>query len=111
MVEKTFCNICIKTIWGNAKAICCDICNNWVHIKCNSISSARYDELSNSNESFFCLKCFKEALPFGSQNNDDFEKTVVLGVNKDFKLEQDKYTMDPGDNCIINMLLFNQSPN
>ena len=26
-------------------------------------------------------------------------------------IKQDTYTMDPGNNCIINTLFFNQSPN
>ena len=37
--------LCGKNVRGNSKAVCCDVCDNWVHIKCNGISACRYDEL------------------------------------------------------------------
>ena len=83
--QKVLCNICDKTIRENAKAVCCDICDNWVHIKCNSISPNRYDELCDeeNDESFYCIKCFKEALPFGFANDNNFHQAVTLGLNSE----------------------------
>ena len=58
--KKIPCNICGKNIRGNAKAVCCDVCDKWIHIKCNSISPNRYDELCDeeNDKSFYCIKCF-----------------------------------------------------
>ena len=81
--QKLFCNICTRNIRGNAKAVCCDFCDRWVHIKCNSISSSKYDELSeeDNDEQFLCIKCFNEELPFGFQNDTIFNQAITLGLN------------------------------
>ena len=81
--QKLLCNICDKNVRENAKAVCCDVCDKWVHIKCNSISPNRYDELcdEDNNESFYCIKCFNEALPFGFANDKCFHESVTLGLN------------------------------
>ena len=47
---KVICNLCGKNVRGNSKAVCCDVCDNWVHIKCNGISASRYDELCNEDK-------------------------------------------------------------
>ena len=63
--QKIQCNICDKNVRGNAKAVCCDVCDNWVHIKCNGISTSKYDQLceEDNDESFICIKCFNSVLP------------------------------------------------
>ena len=33
------CGICAKAVAKNHNAVCCDICNLWVYIKCNSMMS------------------------------------------------------------------------
>ena len=50
-------NICDKNIRENFKAVCCDLYDKWVHIKCNSISPNRHDELCDekNDESFHCI--------------------------------------------------------
>ena len=81
--QKFPCNICQRNIRENGKAVCCDICDNWVHIRCNSISASKYLELcdEDNNESFFCIKCFNDALPIGHQNDTVFNQTAILGLN------------------------------
>ena len=73
--QKILCNICAKSIRGNAKAVCCDVCDNWVHIKCNSISPSRYADLceETNNEPFFCIRCFNDELPFGLATDSIFK--------------------------------------
>ena len=94
--EKRSCNICAKYIRGGAKTVCCTVCNNWVHTKCNSISSSMYDELSKegSKESFFCIKCFNNEMPFGYENDFILNESLTLGLNSpnienlDFKISR-----------------------
>ena len=59
--------ICGKSIRGNGKTVCSDLCNNWVHIICNSIFASKCDELceEDNDESLCCIKCFNSELPFG----------------------------------------------
>ena len=85
--KKIPCNICGKNIRGNAKAVCCDICDNWVHIKCNSISSIKYDELceEDNDESFFCIKCFNSELPFGLETYTISNQTLGFGDNSNLE--------------------------
>ena len=79
--QKILCNICTKNIRGNAKAICCDFCDNWVHIRCNSISPSRYLELceEDNHENFLCIKCFNNELPFGLEST--FNQISTLGLS------------------------------
>ena len=45
------CGICTKPVAHNHRAIECDICKLWIHIKCNFISKERYFELIEEDES------------------------------------------------------------
>ena len=73
------CGICDKNIRGNAKSVCCNYCNKWIHLKCNSISNNKYNELQD-NKSFFCIRCFNNELPFGFESDESFSRTVTLGL-------------------------------
>ena len=51
------CKIC-KQIIGNLKAICCDICNKWLHLKCTKLSQIEFDfHVSNELEFWRCDSC------------------------------------------------------
>ena len=36
------CSVCEKPVAINHEAVCCDICNKWVHIRCNNICKKTY---------------------------------------------------------------------
>ena len=59
------CGVCGKSVNNNQKAIQCDICNFWVHIKCNGLNNDDYVLLQNSPDKWFCTKCSNNVLPFG----------------------------------------------
>ena len=50
---------------SNHKAIQCDICDHWIHIKCNGLKSSDYLSMQNSSDSWFCSNCIADNLPFG----------------------------------------------
>ena len=83
------CSICQKNVRGNAKAVCCDLCDQWVHINCNFITPKIYDELMDpeNNDSFYCNKCINKELPFGLQTDETFNQTNILGLNNESNLE------------------------
>lgn len=67
------CGICYKNVSNNHKAVFCNKCNLFVHIKCNDISVQEYRELENAPDEihWFCKRCIKEMFPFGSLENDE----------------------------------------
>ena len=58
------CNICEKSVAINHNAICCDICNKWVHISSNNISTYCYWKLQKDSTRWYCKNCLKQVLPF-----------------------------------------------
>ena len=76
------CNLCAKPVAKTHRALCCDICDQWVHIKCNSVSPSDYERLKTTEAHWFCLKCigcifprsanlFDDSMPSSSSENDD----------------------------------------
>ena len=63
MTSKFPCGICAKAVAKNHNAVCCDICNLWVHIKCNNMTKLCYRKLQQSHEPWDCQKCIKQVLP------------------------------------------------
>ena len=102
--QKISCNICSKNIRGNAKAVCCDICDKWVHIKCDNISASKYDELceEDNDESFFCIKCFNSELPFGLET--DSTSNQLLGFGDNSNLENLDANISKKDKKLMNLL-------
>jgi len=65
---KTKCNSCYRTVAKNHRAVSCDLCLKWCHIKCEGISPTRYREMVNENDnnnlSFVCSPCHLNNLPY-----------------------------------------------
>ena len=102
--QKIQCNICDKNVRGNAKAVCCDVCDNWVHIKCNGISTSKYDQLceEDNDESFICIKCFNSELPFGLENETTFNQTLPFWRSSN--LENLDTSISKQDKKLMNLL-------
>ena len=66
------------------KAIQCDNCNYWNHIKCDKIDSNLYETLKNSKEHYICNLCKEEIFPFHKLSNHHFFMTIAMGNIKDF---------------------------
>ena len=64
MPVKFPCEICEEAVAGNHRAVCCDICNIWVHIKCNRINTQTYNILKKENASWSCIECSKSIFLF-----------------------------------------------
>ena len=63
------CAVCEKSVLNQHKAICCDHCNQWVHIKCNDLNDLDYNLLKSKNEFWYCIQCTSEILPFCTVNS------------------------------------------
>ena len=61
------CISCGSGVVARSKAVSCDVCRNWIHIKCtNAISLDYYHKLALSGApfDFTCNRCTLQALPF-----------------------------------------------
>ena len=58
-----------KSVLNQHKAICCDHCNQWVHIKCNNLNDLNYNLLKSKNPFWYCILCTSEILPFCTDNS------------------------------------------
>lgn len=52
------CGTCEKGVRRNQRAIQCDDCNLWFHLKCIDLLLTEYELLGNSTDSWFCKKCY-----------------------------------------------------
>ena len=64
------CRICAKNVHGKDKVVQCDICELWVHIKCNTLDYLDYRYLQNCGESWHCIDCCSTIFPFNSLSNN-----------------------------------------
>ena len=51
------CGYCYKPVAKNHRAVLCEACNYWSHIKCARVSPTEYISLSNSDEPWLCGEC------------------------------------------------------
>ncbi|XP_057316787.1 uncharacterized protein LOC130657807 [Hydractinia symbiolongicarpus] len=91
------CPACFITVAKNHRAVECDQCKKWLHIKCDNISGKSYNSMlaaSDDNTSnFVCSICLRNELPFedcyfdNSFPNDDIEPDISsFEPNFDFDL-------------------------
>ena len=77
------CPVCNKNVNTNHRAICCDICDKWVHIKCNQLNEKDYKIIKNDTNKddavFYCIKCVSQIFPFNSLTNSDYYSIVQRG--------------------------------
>ena len=85
-----------------------NICQFWVHLKCNKLKLVDYKYLQRSIDPWFCLSCCSTILPFGNLTDKDFFCSVL---NKNYMEISNKNSSDllkPPPNLV---LLFNQFNN
>ena len=66
------CKICENNVTNCDQAIQCDLCDSWVHIKCNDLNYIDYKFLQNSNDPWFCISCCSKIFPFNTVKNKNF---------------------------------------
>ena len=93
MVPQFPCLICEKVAAKNHKAVCCDVCNKWVHIGLNNINTYTYRKLQKSHAPWYCNKCLKKLMPLSNVTNNTlnslFEGKEIISPNLDKYLSDD----------------------
>ena len=67
--------ICLKAVTKKHSSIQCNLCDKWIHIKCNQIDKLMYEKVKTLNN-WYCLICTKTFLPFS--NVTDLELSTTL---------------------------------
>ena len=75
------CNICEKSVSNKDDAIQCDICQAWIHLKCNKLNHIDYKYLQGSSDPWFCLYCCSTIFPFGLLSNKEFLSISLYSRN------------------------------
>ena len=78
MSTKYPCQICCNPVAKNHKAIQCDKCQLWDHVKCNKINDQTYNLLKEDERTWYCISCSKDLVPFSSPTDNDFH-TIIQG--------------------------------
>ena len=74
------CAKCNRNVAKRHKAICCDICDKWIHIKCNLLNFNDYKKLQNDPSPFYCIQCTSTIFPYGKLTNNEFYSIATKGV-------------------------------
>ena len=73
------CSVCSKKVFDWHKAILCDLCQKWVHYKCNKFDNSDYRyHTENPNADFSCISCVEDNLPFSKIDVNQF----TIAVNR-----------------------------
>ena len=64
------CKICVKTVQDKDKAVRCDLCELWIHIRCNNLNYLDYRYLQNCDESWQCIECCSTISSFKSLSSN-----------------------------------------
>ena len=106
MVVKFPCSVCKKCVKTSDRAVLCGYCEKWVHIKCNQITPAQYNDLQHEKdtEPFLCITCIKSELPFGFENNESLKLTMEKGLNIHSNLEHIDFNIKRNERKTINQI-------
>ena len=63
---------CENNVTYSNQAIQCDLCDSWVHIKCNGLNYIHYKFLQSSNDGVVYILCCSEIFPFNTVKNKNF---------------------------------------
>ena len=111
------CKICNTNINSTDSAAQYDICQFWIHMKCNNLNHIDYKYLQGSNDLSFCIPCCNEIFPFRTLANKNFLSMMTVNSspttikNNDFNatnINSPYLVLKPSANL---SLLFNQFNN
>jgi len=82
------CPVCIRAVAERHRAIICDGCSRWCHIKCGNVNPKTYEELLQvDNFSWYCPKCsINEIL----ENSETQSSCIYKDLVKDIQLSKRK---------------------
>ena len=81
-----------KKVGVRHKAVFCDYCCQWNHIKCDGIDNKTYNSLKKSDdddEKYFCKLCKESIFPFQKLSDDEYFTSIIknIEVKEDLNLK------------------------
>ena len=74
------CGVCHKNVNNNHNSFQCDLCNYWVHIRCNYLNKNDYNKLKKDPNPFLCINCIKDSLPFSNITDNELVPLLTKGI-------------------------------
>ena len=68
------CAIFKRTVAKNHKALQCDLCDQWIHIKCNLIDKKTYEKLKHDTSFWFCINCSDNIFPYVQHDSPEMHE-------------------------------------
>ena len=71
------CTKCKQPVKSNQKALQCDFCDHWTHLRCTTITVKEYHILAKCDDQYFCHLCndrlpaFSDSFNFGVNKNEE----------------------------------------
>ena len=72
------CKLCSKKLLSHSSVLKCSACHHSFHINCLSISKTDSIFVNRLSDSWICVKCIDDCLPFNHLDDDDFYECSVL---------------------------------
>ena len=76
MVIKYPYKVCNKVVAKSHNTIQCDLCDMWVHVKCNKINLQTYRFFQQCQVQWFCCKFLQNTMPFGNLTDHEWFQTL-----------------------------------
>ena len=89
--SSTECTVCYKSVAKNHRAIACDLCSKWCHIKCGGVTPKEYRQLQREdNFAWTCPPCLSTltSLPF-----------AIVSLSSDQSMTLDPH--EDSDICVL----------
>ena len=78
------CPVCSKTLASNHRAICCDSCDSWCHIKCGNVKPSLYKQLQAlENFDWSCPTCLHGNLNINNNTTTSTRSNAPSAVTGD----------------------------
>ena len=110
------CKIRAKNVQDKDKAVQCELCELWIHIKCNNLNYLDYRYLQNCDESWYCIECCSTILPFDSLSSNKNFLACCTNTNsnitqwKDLENDHDSWLLwKPSSNLELLVNQFNNA--
>ena len=72
------CEICNANIKDTDSTTQCDICQFWIHMRCNNLIHIDNKHIQGSNNHWFYILCYSEIFPFGTMANKNFLSMMMV---------------------------------
>ena len=74
------CSSCTKNVNKNHRAVLCDSCEMWIHIKCNYLNLTDYNKLKRDPLPFLCINCLNQTIPFSKLTDNELIPLIKKGI-------------------------------